>query len=300
MPAPGARPRLADVPELPEVEALALDLKGRLADRAIVKIHVAAFSALKTFDPPLSALEGTLVEDVTRHGKFLDIHASGLHLVLHLARAGWIRWRDEVPAVPPKPSNKSPLAVRVVLDDQAGLDITEAGTKKSLAMYVVREPSDVPGIASLGPDPLDDAFTLDVLRGILEREGRKQLKGVLRHQGTIAGIGNAYSDELLHAARMSPFKPANSLDDPELQTLYDAIRGVIGDAVDRSRGLAASELKGEKKSHLAVHGRTGELCPVCGDVVREVSFADSSLQYCATCQTGGKPLADRRLSRLLK
>jgi formamidopyrimidine-DNA glycosylase len=296
----GRPPRLADVPELPEVEALALDLKGRLTDRAIVKIHIAAFSALKTFDPPLSALEGTLVEDVTRHGKFLDIHASGLHLVLHLARAGWIRWRDEVPPVPPKPSNKSPLAVRVVLDDQAGLDITEAGTKKSLAMYVVREPTDVPGIASLGPDPLDDAFTIDVLRGILEREGRKQLKGVLRHQGTIAGIGNAYSDELLHAARMSPFKPANSLDDTELQTLYDAIRGVIGDAVERSLGLAASELKGEKKSHLAVHGRTGELCPVCGDIVREVSFADSSLQYCATCQTGGKPLADRRLSKLLK
>jgi len=288
------------VPELPEVEALALDLKGRLADRAIVKIHVSAFSALKTFDPPVSALEGTLVDDVSRHGKFLDIHASGLHLVLHLARAGWIRWRDEVPTVPPKSSNKSPLAVRVVLDDQAGLDITEAGTKKSLAMYVVRQPSDVPGIAGLGPDPLDDAFTLEVLRGILEREGRKQLKGVLRHQGTIAGIGNAYSDELLHAARMSPFKPANSLDDTELRTLYDAIRGVLGDAVDRSRGLAASELKGEKKSHLAVHGRTGEMCPVCGDIVREVSFADSSLQYCATCQTGGKPLADRRLSKLLK
>jgi formamidopyrimidine-DNA glycosylase len=288
------------VPELPEVEALALDLKGRLADRAIVKVHVSAFSALKTFDPPVSALEGTLVDDVTRHGKFLDIHASGLHLVLHLARAGWIRWRDEVPAVPPKSSNKSPLAVRVVLDDQAGLDITEAGTKKSLAMYVVRQPSDVPGIAGLGPDPLDDAFTLEVLRGILEREGRKQLKGVLRHQGTIAGIGNAYSDELLHAARMSPFKPANSLDDTELRTLYDAIRGVLGDAVDRSRGLAASELKGEKKSHLAVHGRTGEMCPVCGDIVREVSFADSSLQYCATCQTAGKPLADRRLSKLLK
>jgi formamidopyrimidine-DNA glycosylase len=288
------------VPELPEVEALALDLKGRLADRAIVKIHIAAFSALKTFDPPLSALEGTLVDDVTRHGKFLDIHASGLHLVLHLARAGWIRWRDEVPPVPPKPSNKSPLAVRVVLDNQAGLDITEAGTKKSLAMYVVREPTDVPGIASLGPDPLDHAFTIDVLRGILEREGRKQLKGVLRHQGTIAGIGNAYSDELLHAARMSPFKPANSLDDTELRTLYDAIRTVIGDAVERSRGLHASELKGEKKSHLAVHGQTGKPCPVCGDIVREVSFADSSLQYCATCQTGGKPLADRRLSKLLK
>ena len=294
------RPTLARVPELPEVEALALDLRGRLRDRAIVKVHVAAFSALKTFDPPLTALEGALVDDVTRHGKFLDIDASGLHVVLHLARAGWVRWRDEVPTVPPKPSTRSPLAVRIVLDDQSGLDVTEAGTRKSLAMYLVRDPADVPGIASLGPDPLTDDFTIDVLRQILEREGRKQIKGVLRHQGTIAGIGNAYSDELLHAARMSPFKPANSLDDAELQTLYAAIRTVIGDAVERSRGLAASELKGEKKSHLAVHGRTGQPCPVCGDTVREVSFADSSLQYCPTCQTGGKPLADRRMSRLLK
>jgi formamidopyrimidine-DNA glycosylase len=288
------------VPELPEVEALALDLRGRLADRAIVKVHVAAFSALKTFDPPLSALEGTLVEDVTRHGKFLDIRTSGLHLVLHLARAGWVRWREEVPAIPPKPSTKSTLAVRVVLDDQSGLDITEAGTRKSLAMYVVREPSDVPGIASLGPDPLTEEFTVEVLKQILTDAGRAQIKGVLRHQGTIAGIGNAYSDELLHAAGMSPFKPASSLTDDEVQVLHDAIRSVIGDAVDRSRGLAASELKGEKKSHLAVHGRTGQPCPVCGDTVREVSFADSSLQYCPTCQTGGKPLADRRLSRLLK
>ena len=293
------------MPELPEVEALALDLKGRLLDRAITRIDLAAFSALKTFDPPLHSLHGTLVEDVTRHGKFLDITASGTHLIMHLARAGWVRWRDEVPALPAKPNSKNPLAARIVLDDaegdkQPGLDVTEAGTKKSLAIYVVRDPQDVPGIARLGPDPLDDAFTIDVLREILQSEGRKQIKGVLRYQSTIAGIGNAYSDELLHAARMSPYKPANALSDEELQVLYDAIRGVLGAAVERSRGLHASELKGEKKSNLAVHGRTGEKCPICGDVVREVSFADSSLQYCATCQTGGKPLADRRMSKLLK
>ena len=288
------------MPELPEVEALALDLAGRLENRAISTIHLAAFSALKTYDPPLTALSGTLVDGVTRHGKFLDIDASGVHLVMHLARAGWVRWRDQVPATPPKPSNKSPLAARIVLDDDTGLDVTEAGTKKSLAIYVVRDPLDVPGLASLGPDPLTDDFTIETLAEILQREGRKQIKGVLRHQGTIAGIGNAYSDELLHAARMSPFKPANTLDQSELETLYAAIRGVLGAAVDRSRGLAASELRGEKKTHMAVHGRTGQACPVCGDTVREVSFADSSLQYCATCQTGGKPLADRRMSRLLK
>ena len=288
------------MPELPEVEGLALDLGQRLAGRAIVRVDVAAFSALKTFDPPLSALHGTLVDAVTRHGKFLDIEASGLHLVLHLARAGWVRWRDEVPALPPKPSTKSPLALRVVLDDGSGLDVTEAGTRKGLAAYVVRDPHDVPGIATLGPDPLADAFTPEVLTEILAHAGRAQVKGVLRHQGTIAGIGNAYSDEVLHAARMSPFKPASSLTEEDVRTLYDAIRRVLGDAVERSRGLAAADLKSEKKSNLAVHGRTGQPCPVCGDTVREVSFADSSLQYCPTCQTGGKPLADRRMSRLLR
>lgn len=298
-------PRIGSVPELPEVEALVQDLRGRLVGRAISRIDLTAFSALKTFDPPLHALQGTLVDDVARHGKFLDIDASGVHLVIHLARAGWIRWREEVPAVPARPNSKNPLAARIVLDDpdretQGGLDVTEAGTKKGLSIYVVRDPADVPGVARLGPDPLADTFTIEALQTILEAEGRKQIKGVMRMQSIIAGIGNAYSDEILHAARMSPFKPANSLDATELHTLYDAIRGTLGDAVRRSSGVAAAELKGEKKSNLAVHGRTGQTCPVCGDVVREVSFADSSLQYCATCQTGGKPLADRRMSRLLK
>ncbi len=288
------------MPELPEVEALAQDLSGRLEGRAVARIDLAAFSALKTFDPPLTALTGSFVEGVSRHGKFLDITAGGLHLVLHLARAGWIRWRDQVPATPPKPGSKGPLAARIVLDDETGLDVTEAGTKKSLAIYVVRSPEEVSGIARLGPDPLADEFTPEALADILSTAGRSQLKGVLRTQSIIAGIGNAYSDEILWQARMSPFKAANTLDEEDRAILYRAIREMLGDAVQRSRGLAASELKGEKKSHLAVHGRTGAACPRCGEVVREVSFADSSLQYCPTCQTGGKPLADRRMSKLLK
>ena len=288
------------MPELPEVEALAADLSRRLAGRAIVRVDIAAFSCLKTYDPPITALFGAMVDGVTRHGKFLDIDAGGTHLVLHLARAGWVRWKDEVPSLPARPNSKSPLAARVVLDSGAGLDITEAGTRKGLALYVVRDPSTIEGIARLGPDPLSEAFTIEVLDGILQAAGRAQIKGVLRLQSNIAGIGNAYSDELLHAAKMSPFKPSNSLTDVELQTLYDAIRTVLGDAVKRADGLDASQLKGEKKSNMAVHARTGQECPVCGDTVREVSFADSSLQYCATCQTGGKPLADRRMSKLLK
>jgi formamidopyrimidine-DNA glycosylase len=286
------------VPELPEVQALADDLRTRLEDRAVARLDVVAFSALKTFSPPPSALQGLFVSGVSRHGKFLDVAVDELHLVVHLARGGWIRWRDELPSVPARPG-KGPLAARLALDDGSGLDFTEAGTQKRLAIYVVEAVDQIPGIARLGPDPLDEAFTIDVLAAILTAAGRSQLKGVLRDQSVIAGIGNAYSDEILHVAKMSPFKPA-AMPPDDVERLYAAISTTLRDAVARSEGLAASELKKEKKSGLRVHGRTGEPCPVCGDTVREVSFADSSLQYCPTCQTGGKPLADRRLSRLLK
>jgi formamidopyrimidine-DNA glycosylase len=288
------------VPELPEVEALAGDLRGRLDGHAFARLMPVAISALKTYDPPVDSMSGLLVDGVSRHGKFLDIEAGGLHLVIHLARGGWLRWHEEVPSRPPRPGGKAGLAMRVWLDDDSGFDLTEGGTQKRLAIYVVRDPSEVPGIARLGPDPLDEAFTAEVLRGILEAAGRSQIKGVLRNQSVIAGIGNAYSDEILHVARMSPYKPAASFDDADLATLYDAIGSTLRDAVGRSEGMAAADLKKEKKTGLRVHGRAGKACPVCGDTIREVSFADSSLQYCPTCQTGGKPLADRRMSRLLK
>ncbi|REE97396.1 Fpg/Nei family DNA glycosylase [Thermomonospora umbrina] len=287
------------MPELPEVEALAEFLRGRAVGHAVARIDVVAISALKTYDPPVTALQGLTVTGVSRHGKFLDLDVDGVHLVTHLARAGWLRWQDEVPTRPVRPGGKNPLAVRVHLDDGSGFDLTEAGTKKGLAVYVVRDPAEVPGVAALGPDPLDDAFTLDTLRGILGGR-RTRIKGLLRDQKVIAGIGNAYSDEVLHAARMSPFKIAATLTDEEVATLYEVIGETLRDAVRRSAGLAAGDLKAEKKIGLRVHGRAGQKCPVCGDTIREVSFADSALQYCPTCQTGGKPLADRRMSRLLK
>ncbi|MBK3625872.1 Fpg/Nei family DNA glycosylase [Streptomyces sp. MBT49] len=287
------------MPELPEVEALKDFLTGHLVGHEIVRVLPAAVSVLKTYDPPLTALEGRRVTAVHRHGKFLDLATGdGPHLVTHLARAGWLHWKDRLPDGPPRPG-KGPLALRVALETGEGFDLTEAGTQKRLAVYVVDDPVQVPGIARLGPDPLADDFDEARFAALLAGE-RRRLKGALRDQGLIAGVGNAYSDEILHAARMSPFKLASSLTPEETHTLYEALRTTLTEAVERSRGLAAGRLKAEKKSGLRVHGRTGEPCPVCGDLVREVSFSDSSLQYCPTCQTGGKPLADRRMSRLLK
>ena len=287
------------MPELPEVESLAVFLREHAVGHAVARADAASFSVLKTFDPPLTALAGQVITEVGRHGKFLDLATDqGLHLITHLARAGWLRWRDDLPTAPPKPG-KSPLAFRLRLDDGSGFDLTEQGTKKRLAVYLVRDPAEVPGVATLGPDPLAADFTLDTLSGLLAGR-RTQIKGVLRDQGIIAGIGNAYSDEVLHVAKMSPFKIAASLTPEDVAVLFDAIKTTLGDAVERSAGLAAADLKGEKKSGLRVHGRAGQECPACGDTIREVSFADSALQYCPTCQTGGKPLADRRLSRLLK
>ncbi len=290
------------MPELPEVQAIADALAERAVGHAVVRVDVAAINVLKTYDPPVSALSGLVVDGAVRRGKFLDLDAGGLHLIIHLARAGWLRWREELPAAPPKPG-KGPLALRVHLDGPGsattGFDLTEQGTKKGLAVYVVREPAEVPGIARLGPEPLDPAFTVDVLAALLA-DSRSQIKGLLRDQSVIAGIGNAYSDDILHAARLSPYKPAGALTPTDVAVLWQAIQDVLRDAVTRSRGLAPADLKAEKKAGMRVHGRTGQPCPVCGDTVREVSFADRALQYCPTCQTGGKPLADRRRARLLK
>ncbi|MER8088584.1 DNA-formamidopyrimidine glycosylase family protein [Streptomyces sp. NPDC094048] len=286
------------MPELPEVEALRVFLDDHLVGRVIDRVLPLNVSVLKTYDPPLTALHGGTVTDIARHGKFLDIGVGPLHLITHLARAGWLRWKDSFPTAPPRPG-KGPLALRTVLIGGDGFDLTEAGTTKRLSVHLVHDPGEVPGIARLGPDPLDDSFDRDAFAALLAGE-RRRIKGALRDQSLVAGIGNAYSDEILHVAKMSPYLLTANLTDDEITRLHTALRTTLRDAVARSGGLAAGKLKAEKKSGMRVHGRTGEPCPVCGDTVREVSFSDSSLQYCPTCQTGGRRLADRRLSRLLK
>src|ERR1700712_791607 len=285
------------MPELPEVEALASFLTQRAVGRVVATVWPVAINVLKTYDPPPTALAGMEITSVRRFGKFLDIDVSGLHLVTHLARAGWLQWKEKQPTAPPRPG-KGPLALRVILDDGSGFDLTEAGTQKRLAVYVVKDPLEVPGIARLGIDPLDPQFTPATLAGLLTK--RQQVKGVLTDQSVLAGVGNAYSDEVLWVAKMSPFKPAANVTPEEIDLLYNALVTTLRDAAERARGLAAGKLKAEKKKGVSLHARTGQACPRCGDTIREVAFATKSLQYCPTCQTGGKPLADRRMSKLLK
>lgn len=290
------------MPELPEVEALATFLRERATGRAVIRADAAAFNAVKTFDPPLSALAGAVVSGASRYGKFLSVDLDDLHLVMHLARGGWLQWRESLPPAPPRPG-KGPLAFRLHLSPEfeggpvSGFDLTEAGTQKRLAVYLVGDVAQVPGIARLGPDALE--VSRDQLADLL-RDERGQLKRVLTDQSVLAGIGNAYSDEILHAAALSPYAIAGRLPDDALNRLHEALERVLREAIARCVGQDAARLKAEKRAGLAVHARAGLPCPVCGDTVREVSFADRSFQYCPTCQTGGKPLADRRLSRLLR
>ena len=286
------------MPELPEVESLVTFLREHAVGRVIARIDTPGFHVLKTYAPPITSLAGLEITGASRHGKFLDIDVSGLHLVTHLSRAGWLHWRTQLPPAPPR-MGKGPIGIRVHLDDQSGFDLTEAGTQKRLAVYVVKDVSEVPGVARLGIDPLSSDFTSDRLGQLLDGV-RAQVKGVLTDQSVIAGVGNAYSDEILWEVGLSPFKPAANLTSDEVARLHEALVRTLREAVERSAGTAAGELKAEKKSNLNVHARTGLPCPRCGDTVREVSFATKSLQYCPTCQTDGKPLADRRMSKLLK
>ena len=287
------------MPELPEVSGLVGFLDERIVGRAIVGVELASIAVLKTFDPSPQALAGLVVDAVSRHGKWIALETSGgLSLVFHLSRAGWLRWSDALPTTVLRPG-KSPIALRVRFDDGSGFDLTEAGTQKRLAVHIVRDVVDVPGIAKLGIDPLSPEFTREAF-GQLVASRRMQIKGLLRDQNEIAGVGNAYSDEVLHVAKLSPFALTSSLQPGQIDTLYDALITTLTNAVDAAAGKPAKDLKDAKRAGMRVHGRTGEACPVCGDVIREVSFADRSLQYCATCQTGGKPLADRRMSKLLK
>ncbi|WP_026818073.1 DNA-formamidopyrimidine glycosylase family protein [Arthrobacter castelli] len=293
------------MPEMPEVAGLVEFLRRKLVpddgEPAVLSdVEIVSFSVLKTAGVPVESLRGLEVAAVERWGKFIAVQAGKFYLVIHLARAGWLRWSEEFKPGRLRPG-KGVIALRVRCSTsaapEAGFDVTEAGTKKSVAAYLVESLDQVPGVARLGPDALEldrDAF------GAIIVGHRGQVKGLLRDQSVIAGIGNAYSDEILHAARLSPFTLVTSLDDEQVTTLYSSMQELLRSALEAASGRPAAELKDAKRRNMRVHGRAGESCPECGDTVREVSFADSALQYCPTCQTGGKPLADRRTSKFLK
>ncbi|GAA2041561.1 Fpg/Nei family DNA glycosylase [Agromyces tropicus] len=292
------------MPESPEVQALAEELDSRLAGRMIADVDVLEFRVTKTRARPLTTLVGERVVGVTRHGKLLDLDLDGSeHLVVSLGRHGWARWRVEEPtdaagatdaadatsadggAAEPPP----PALVALEFDDGPALELTDAGGWVSLGCWVVDDAAEVPAIAKLASDPADPGFGRGDFEAVV-KDRRKQLKAILQEQESIAGIGNAYSDEILHVAKLSPVVHGATLDDDEVGRLHDATVGVIRSAIDARRGVPIHELKAAKVAAMRVHGRAGEDCPRCGDTILDFSFASTTAQYCPTCQTGGEVL----------
>lgn len=285
------------MPESPEVQALADDLDVRLAGREFRGVDVLEFRVTKTRARPLESLIGSRVSGVTRRGKLLDVSLDGAgHLVVSLGRHGWARYGGDAASVTDAASGSDeaaeaapPALVSLEFDDGPTLELTDAGEWVSLGGWVVDDPFEVPAVVKLGPDPADPEFSRADFDGAVVGR-RKQLKAVLQEQESIAGIGNAYSDEILHRAKLSPVVHAAALTEAELDRLFEATVGVIVDAVEARRGVPIDELKAAKVAAMRVHGRTGETCPVCGDTIRDFTFASTTAQYCPTCQTGGEVL----------
>ena len=283
------------MPELPDVAAYAAALETRILGRTLVRVRVASPSLLRTADPPLAEFEGRTVLEIRRIGKRIAIGVDGDRwLVMHLMIAGRLHWR-----LP-----NASLAGRL---NMAGLDfadgtlvLTEAGSKRRASLHAVRG---IDALKALDPGGVD-VFAADskAFRLALSAENHT-LKRALTDPRTIDGIGNAYSDEILHAARLSPVARTQRLNDAEWERLFEATRATLQTWIDRLRADAGDRFpEGVTafRQGMAVHGRFGEPCPRCGAPVQRIRYADNETNYCARCQTEGKLLADRGLSRLLK
>jgi formamidopyrimidine-DNA glycosylase len=288
------------MPELPELDVLAENLRAGLAGARVRAVRVVSVAALKTFDPPIDSLAGWTIEGAGRRAKYLwlelDPPGDGqrLYLVLHLSLGGRL-------SLGPKAASRKIAVLTVELGDGQILSMTEGGTQRRAAVWLVRSLDQVPGLASLGPEPLDPGFTVERLAEILAAGGHT-LKGMLTDQRGMSGVGNAWSDEVLHRARMSPFARPQRLDRAEVERLHAALVEVL----EQARGTMAEQVGGAiqipraAERLFAVHGRAGEPCFVCGDTIRSVWMGQRETSYCPTCQTGGRVLADRRRSRFLR
>ncbi len=277
------------MPELPEVQALAERLDAAVGGSVLAGADPLQFSSLKTVTPRVSELVGRTVEHVGRRGKFVVIELAGPRLVFHLSQGGRVDVED-----PPKSTRPRGAVVRLRFDDRASVLIKEFGRERKAGWWLLAEGDDGP-LAKLGPEPDSEAFEELILYG---DDGRR-VHTILRDQRTVAGIGRGYSDDIIHRAKLSPYASLTSLSDEQRRGLRDAVRVVLDEAVDVER-RRSSGLPTKIGDHFAVHGRYGTSCPVCGDDLRRVSYESHEVTYCPTCQTGGKVLADRRLSRLIR
>jgi formamidopyrimidine-DNA glycosylase len=282
------------MPELPELDVLAENLAARLGGARVASVRVVSVAALKTFDPPIDALVGRAVTGAGRRAKYVWLELGELLLVMHLSLGGRL-------VLGAKPASRKVAALTVELDDGRVLSITEGGTQRRAAVWLVDDVEKVPGLAGLGPEPLDPGFTVERLAAILA-EGGHTLKRMLTDQRAMAGVGNAWSDDVLHRAKLSPFARPERLGADEIARLHAALVGVLTEA----RGSLAEQVGGGGEipraaaRRFAVHGRAGAACFVCGDTIRSVWMGERETSYCPTCQTGGRVLADRRRSRFLR
>jgi formamidopyrimidine-DNA glycosylase len=282
------------MPESPEVQELARFLDEHAAGRTIASVDVLLPKALKTVSPPIGVLVGSRVTGVTRIAKMLDLAVETpddgiLHAIVHFGHDGWVLWHDVAPG-DLKRAGEATLMARVRLADGPGFDLTDAGQWKALTIHLVTSPLDVPAVAKLGPDPTAPDFGEAEFAGIVAGR-RKQIKALLQDQTALAGIGNAYSDEILHEAQLSPVVHAATLSADEVGRLYSATRTTLLEATEARRGVRPAELRATKHAALRVHRHTGATCPRCGGTIREYTFSGATAQYCPTCQTGGVPLA---------
>ena len=275
------------MPESPEVDALAGALDGEFAGHSVVAVDLIEFRSLKTRGRPLDALVGARLAGVRRFGKHVELVFDRMHLVVSLGRHGWMR--VTMSSAPQVDVDAPPTLASLAFDDGRVVEMTDAGDWVSLGLFVVSDPHDVPAVAKLGPDPASSDFSRAYFDAAV-RGRRKQIKGILQEQESLAGIGNAYSDEILHAARISPLAHGAALDDDALDRLFAEMLDVVRSATAARRGIPIDRLKEAKVAAMRVHGRAGEPCPVCGDTIREFRFGSASASYCPTCQTAGAVL----------